>query len=540
MKDMFKFICRFSPGIILILFSLLSCETTELKLQDSPSQLTVPAAEANFVLNGIQLNMARQHVNLSSITNRIVRHTNQFGTYASSARTSTMNFAWARAYSITSNLNLLEDLSTVLNLPNQVGMGQVMEAFAYVNLVDMIGTAVYSEAVNPDEFPSPNLDSGQSIYDAMYVQLDEAIENLSATGSVQPIDIFYNGDMTRWIKLANTLKLKMYVTSKLSSPNPSAINAIVASGNYIKEEADDFQLYYSKQDVNPDGRHPFFTSDYITSAGTYQSNQFMYKLRFEKSIKDPRLPYYFFRQDLRHPLDIGEELGIGDDLLPCVNFNYDYCYIGDGYWGRDHGDDEGIPNDGVYRTAYGIYPGGGAYDTGNNNAPTVEVNSHLRGAGIHPMLTASFVKFMLAEAALPAPAGIGTTGNPRTLLEEGIRASMFKVADFSGVPMESAAVNAYVDVVLADYDAAANDQERLAIIIDEYYIALYGNGLEAYNNYRRTGYPDLQASVIAGTAFPRSFFLPESELNSNDNPDLVQKSLTDQVFWDTNPAGFID
>jgi hypothetical protein len=46
--------------------------------------------------------------------------------------------------------------------------------------------------------------------------------------------------------------------------------------------------------------------------------------------------------------------------------------------------------------------------------------------------------------------------------------------------------------------------------------------------------------VIAGTAFPRSLFLPSSELNSNDNPDLVQKSLTDQVFWDTNPAGFID
>ena len=74
----------------------------------------------------------------------------------------------------------------------------------------------------------------------------------------------------------------------------------------------------------------------------------------------------------------------------------------------------------------------------------------------------------------------------------------------------------------------------------EYYLALYGNGLEAYNNYRRTGYPDLQGVVISGTTFPRSFYLPSSELNSNDNPDLVQKSLTDQVFWDTNPANFID
>jgi hypothetical protein len=64
--------------------------------------------------------------------------------------------------------------------------------------------------------------------------------------------------------------------------------------------------------------------------------------------------------------------------------------------------------------------------------------------------------------------------------------------------------------------------------------------VESYNNYRRTGYPDLGYSVESNTDFPRSYFLPSSELNSNDNPALVQKMLTDQVFWDTNAAGFIN
>jgi len=50
----------------------------------------------------------------------------------------------------------------------------------------------------------------------------------------------------------------------------------------------------------------------------------------------------------------------------------------------------------------------------------------------------------------------------------------------------------------------------------------------------------LQDPIIAAGNFPRSFFIPESELNSNANPDLVQKSLTDKVFWDTNPDGFIN
>ncbi|MGA0041481.1 MAG: SusD/RagB family nutrient-binding outer membrane lipoprotein [Flavobacteriaceae bacterium] len=516
-----------------------SCETTDLDVNENPNALTVDSADPNFVLNQIQLTFAAQHLGLSGVGRAYTRQGYMFGTYAANAGAGTMNGPWSNAYSITTNLNLLKEISAARNLPNHVGIGQVLEAFAYVNLVDFIGTAVYSEAVNPD-FPAPNLDSGQSIYDAMFLQLDEAIANLNATGSVQPEDIFYNGDMSKWVKMANTLKIKMYVSSKLSGANASAVNTIVTSGNFIAATADDFQFRYGTSETNPDTRHPFFTSDYLTVADSYMSNSFMYMMKWDAPLDDPRLKYYFYRQTLLDPLTVGENLGIGGDLLPCDGASeYDYCYIGDGYWGRDHGDDEGIPNDGIYRTAYGVYPGGGAYDDGTTNGLTT-ATSNMGGAGIHPMLTGTYTHFMLAEAALPAPAGLGAAGNSRALLEAGIRMSMAKVAGFAGVPMSPTAVNNYVNTVLDMYDDAADNQAKLAIIMKEYHIALFGNGVEPYNNYRRTGYPDLQGSVIAGTAFPRSLFLPSSELNSNDNPDLVQKSLTDQVFWDTNPAGFID
>jgi hypothetical protein len=551
-----------SVAIFLLIFSVTSCETTDLDINNDPNSLTLESSDPNFVLNSLQFGITQQHLTLSINSAGIVRHTNLFGTYANSAGAGTLNGPWSNTYFITTNLNLLETLSETQNLPNHVGIGQVIEAFAYVNLVDYIGTAVYSEAVNP-EFPQPNLDAGESIYDAMYAQLDEAIVNLQATSAISPEDLYFNGDLSKWIKLANTLKLKMYVQSKLSG-NASAvsdINAIITSGNYINSLEDDFETKFGTNLTNPDTRHPLFVGDYSSAANTYMSNDFMNLLRFGKTVEDPRLKYYIYRQDLNDP---------ADDLLPCDgSADYDYCYIGDGYWGRDHGDDEGIPNDGSNRSTYGIYPVGGAFDDApsqadvvaqavadyvanpdqtqaefismrlNTENPTTSTSTNLGGAGIHPMLLASFSQFMLAEAALPAPAGLGVTGSSRTYLMDAIQSSFDKVGDFSGILMDAAATTAYKTVVGIEYDATTTDEEKLAIIIREYYIASYGNSVEAYNSYRRTGYPTLQSAVISTTEFPRSYFIPSSELNSNDNPNLVQKSLTDQVFWDTNPAGFI-
>lgn len=526
-------------GSILILSSIYSCETIDMDVNINPNELTMESADPNYVLNQIQTTFINQHVELSDLTSRLIRQRYQFGTYASNAGVSSMNNPWTNTYAITSNLNLLKKLSETKNLPNHVGIGQILEAFAYVNLVDMIGKAVYTQAVNPN-YPSPELDSGDLIYNEMFAQLDEAINNLTVNGSIKPEDIFYNGDLSKWIKLANTLKIKMYLSTRLVNPKPEEINKILLDGSYISTNSDDFQLKYGTSETNPDTRHPFFKSDYLTTAGSYQSNQFMYKLAFEKGIKDPRLPYYFYRQTIKNPLVLGEELGIGGDLLPCDGAsNYSFCYIGDGYWGRDHGDDEGIPNDGIYRTAFGVYPGGGAYDDGTTNGPTIKTNNK-GGAGLHPILASTYVNFMLAELSLPQPSGIGINGNAKEYLEKGVRQSLDKVASFSGIPMDSQDKENYVLKVLELYDMESSPSGRLSVIINEYYIALFGNGIEAYNNYRRTGFPELQKSVISGTEFPRSFFLPSSELNSNDNPNLKQKSLTDQVFWDINPAGFIE
>jgi hypothetical protein len=553
-----------------------SCETTNLDLQNDPNNLTPDSADPNFILNGIQFTFANQHLNLSSISSGVVRHTNQFGTYGASAVSGTMNGAWASTYSITNNLKLLKTLDVDGTLNNEIAIGEILEAYAYVNLVDYIGTAVYSEAANPlIEFP--NLDTGESIYDAMYVQLDEAISKINVSGTVNE-DLYYNGDLNKWVKLANTLKIKMYVQTKLTNNTSAAseINSIIASGNYINTEDDDFVYRFGTSATNPDTRSPFFQAAYITGAGgTYMSNDFMNKLLNGKSIEDPRLKYYIYRQTLSNPTA---------DLLPCDgDADYQYCYIGNGYWGRDHADNEGIPNDNEFRSTYGAYPGGGALDVNTvlslsqrgadeyaafppitdpdfpvnpdtelpyteaewidkvvNDSYPARFAENLGGAGIHPMLLSSFTNFLLAEAALPGSAGLGTTGSPETYLRAGMEESFSKVATYAGAPMDAATVTTYVDEVIANFNAAASDSDKLNIIITEYHLAAWGNSIESYNNYRRTGFPDLGFSVISNTTFPRSYFIPSSEIDSNDNPNLTQKTLTDQLFWDTNAPGFIN
>lgn len=335
-----------------------SCETVDLDINQDPNSLTPDSADPSLILNSIQIQTVGQQLGLSNIVRGIMRHTNLFGTYANTSGAGVLNGAWATTYAITADKKIIAELNQTQALANHLGIAQVLEAFAYVNLVDYIGTAVYSEAVNP-AIANPNLDSGQDIYEAMYAQLDDAIANLNATGQITYEDLFYAGDLTKWVKLANTLKIKMYVQTKLiNDPNATAeINAIIASGNYITSADDDFVAQFDTNNDNPDARHPDFAATYDAggAGGIYMSNEFMNILLNDKSIEDPRTKAYIYRQTLTDPTG---------NLLPCAGAGgFNFCYLGNGYWGRDHTDDAGIPNDGPFRATFGAYPAGGAFDT---------------------------------------------------------------------------------------------------------------------------------------------------------------------------------
>ncbi|MFT4673392.1 MAG: hypothetical protein ACI9R6_000277 [Saprospiraceae bacterium] len=520
------------------------CEVTELDLLDNPNNIGQEVADQNFVLNQIQLSFNSIVSGFRGSSMSITRMTNQFGQYNGSVTVNSLAGTWQSSYQMFANVDLLEAINTTTEagIPYHLGVAQIIEAYTYISLVDYVGDVPYSQANQFGEFPTPILDNGEDVYLAQLALLNTAIANLNAESVVIPQDLFF-GDFEKenWIALANTLKLK----ANLNMGNGAAITDLL-SENIIDTDDEDFQFNYSIATL-PESRSPIFQGNYPNGTGGYMSNGFFDFLNagdaeapfVETGIEDPRLRYYLYRQKDQDP---------SGSSLPCAgNGDYDYCYVGNFYWGRDHGDDEGIPNDNTKRTTFGVYPGGGAFDNNQYNRVDSSNTPTLNGEGINPIFLSSFTHFALAEAGLDLGVGVDS----KALMAQGIQLSMDKVIDFSGAlsttdeddetidyAATSANVSDYIARVLAEYDAASGNEAKLAIVIREWYIASWGNGIEPYNMYRRTGYPTLQTGVFPVGPFPRSFRYPSSETNSN--PNVNQTTADNQVFWDTNPAGFIN
>tara|TARA_B110000114_G_scaffold88714_1_gene93748 strand:+ start:1 stop:1584 length:1584 start_codon:yes stop_codon:yes gene_type:complete len=520
------------------------CETTELDLLDNPNTISADDASPNFVLNSIQLSFNGIVSSFRGSSSNITRMTAQFGQYNASVTTSSLNGTWGSAYNMFANVNLMEEISasSEAGLPYHVALAQIMEAYTYISLVDYVGDVPYSQANQFGDFPTPELDAGEDVYAAQIALLNTAIANLNQDSAVIPQDLFYGDfDADNWIAVANTLKLKAH----LNMGDGAAISGLL-SENIIDTDDEDFQFNYSSGTL-PESRSPIFQGNYANGAGFYMSNGFLDMLNagdgeapyVETGIADPRLRYYIYRQ---------RDSGPSGSNLPCAGQDiYDYCYVGNLYWGRDHGDDEGIPNDQIRRSTWGVYPGGGAFDNNQFNKTNSTSITTLNGEGINPIFLSSFTHFALAEAGLDLGVGV----NSRVLLQEGISLSMDKVTDFSGslvttdeddetidYAATSTDINDYISRVLAEYDAASGNDAKLAIVIREWYLASWGNGIEPYNMYRRTGYPNLQTGILPVGPFPRSFRYPDDEVNTN--PNVNQTTATNKVFWDTNPGDFID
>lgn len=542
---------KFSVALLAALS--LSVGSCKLDLLDNPNAVTTSNTDINYLLNQIQLSYA-SHFNQSSDPGmRLTRMLNQGSAiYENAVSPAYYDGLWNVSYA-----TLLTDIKTLIPLAEKselyfhAGVARIMRASVLVNLVDLFGDVPYSEAIDPVNF-NPKVDAGASVYTAALKDLDDAIANLAATSKSSPTsDLYFSGNKDSWTRTANALKLKIYLNRRLidKSGSTAGINALIAEGKLISTTAQNFTFKYGSNLTNPDTRHPRYGYS-NTGAGDYQSNAYMGTMYYSKGFVDPRMRYYFYRQTTKNPTDVNA-LRCITNAKPTHYAATDYfCLPTDvGYWGRDHLNNEGIPPDGLLRTAFGLYPAGGLYD--NNAGTGVFLGAGAGGAGIQPILMRSFVDFMLAESALT----LGTTGSAKSLLQSAIEKSMTDVRSFALSTTEGGKITAfetdnkivwadevskYVAKVMASYDAATTDDARLNIIATEYWLALYGNGIEAYNMYRRTGKPaNLQPALDANPGtFPRSLYYPTSYITRNAN--AKQKSSIGQpVFWDTNPANLL-
>ena len=566
-------------ALAMVALSVFACGDLD-ELLVNPNGVAPDQADALSLYNSVQLgfrNVSNSQT-LYQFAGGLSRMDGETGAFTYEASHGPTEFSgfWDDVYAdLLPDIDAYIAIAEPLNLDAEVASAKIMKAYTYILLADLFDAVPLSQA-GQGEADTPNLtptaDSGEEVYNSAIALIDEALAQLDGADNFgsAAFDNFYNGNAADWARLGRTLKVRAAVATRLVGGAGGAAT-ISSNDDLIVANGQNFEWSYGNNRANPNNRHPFYNASYEDEAGRYQSNWYMWLMAESKGFRDPRTRYYFYRQTLDiFPGLAGSDPNAFDciftqvpdpEFLPehyeAISEDMPYCLgsYSQSYFGRDHLNGSGIPPDDNYRTVYGLYPAGGKFDTGLGSDAGNVFNlgtDGVLGEGIHPIWQASWTHFILAEAALT----MGTGGDARSLLEAGINLSMNRVFAFESkvdgarilattptvVTVEDtfepdSNVTNYLEFVMDEYDDADNDNDRLGIIAREYLIALWGNGIEGYNLYRRTCLPaDLQPGIDPNFgSFIRSALYPANHVNLNQN--ISQKgSITEPVFWDTNDA----
>lgn len=579
-------------ALAMIAFSMFACGDLD-ELLINPNGVDPSQADAVSLYNSVQLNFrnvaySQTVYEFAGGLTRMDCETGGFTYEATHAPTEFSGF-WNDVYAdLLPDAQAYLDIAEPLNLKAEVASVKIMKAYTYILLADLFDAVPLSQALQGDaETPNltPTADSGEEVYNAAIALLDEALVDLDGAGNFgsAAFDNFYGGSAAGWARFAKTLKVRAAVATRLvgGAGGAGTITGFDAAADLIVSNGQNAEWTYGTNRANPNNRHPFYNNSYEVEDGRYQSNWFMWLMAESKvipgateeddeTVVDPRIRYYFFRQNLRvFPTLVEDDPNVFDcqsqvsvptaDFIPehyeAISEDMPFCLgsYSQSYFGRDHLNGSGIPPDGPDRTVYGLYPGGGKFDNRVDNDDVLNAGTDgALGAGIAPIWQASWTHFILAEAALE----MGTGGDARALLEDALELSMERVREFENkvdgfeIVQQSPFVitvgdtyepdsnfTQYIEFVMDEYDAAGSDEDRLGIIAREYLIASFGNGIEGYNLYRRTCLPaNMQPGIDPNYgSFIRSALYPAVHVNLNQN--ISQKpSINEPVFWDTNDA----
>jgi hypothetical protein len=412
---------------------------------------------------------------------------------------SDQNNTWSSIFATTlSDLELIAQQAGENGSPHYAGVAKILKVYEYSLVVDVWGDVPYSEAQKLDQNTAPAYDDDEAIYTNLITLLTEAVTDISAASSnLTPgsNSLIYPGSFAttknNWIKLANTLKLRLYLHYSKKNPTfaVTQMTALINSGvPFMASNADNFQMAFNDA---ANQRNPI--SQFEVSRPNYLfANNSMVTLMNNK--QDPRLPFYFTPFPWNSTPATYKGVSPGDPAT--INYSRIYTYL--------RGSATGTPTPNAQ---------GGI----NANALTYSGTAPIR------LVTYAEYCFIRAEAAL-----MGAPGDPQTWFVNGITASMQQVGVTAAVLATYVALNGTL---------VGTNAQKLKQIIEEKYVALFGVSVEPWTDWRRTGYPVLTPPanrIPQVTNVPRTLFYAQSEIDLNPNaPDQKPADLQSKVFWDT-------
>lgn len=338
-----------------------------------------------------------------------------------------------------------------------LAIANIIKVAGLLRATDAFGPIVYTQIGSGNIAPTP--DSQEVVYKTMLQELSEAVQVLRDARSpiLSKYDLVYDGDPRAWQRFANSLMLRMAVRV------------------HFKDQA--------------------LAQEYITKATDTANGGVMTEIgHVAKVANSPKLP-------LRNPYIASVE-EYGETRMGATMWSYlvgfEDARISSMY--TTHTD----PQAAVRRVEVSYLPVPPTNNGATNNNVTLFGSRPVTDKAEVIWMRASEVKFLLAEAALY---GL-YNGNVESLYSDGVRMSFSEhnvagadtyLSNTMGSPRpfntpDNFRFRGYTDDISDDnvepaWNEDDTDEIKLQKIITQKYIALYPNAIEAWTEYRRTGYP---------------------------------------------------
>ncbi|TLU99451.1 SusD/RagB family nutrient-binding outer membrane lipoprotein [Dyadobacter luticola] len=392
--------------------------------------------------------------------------------------------------------------------PDLYAISLIIKVAGAHRLVDTFGPYPYTQYGTAAQV---TFDSEEEAYDAFFADLDKAVGYLKAAEKANPNadktrfakwdKSSLSGEYTNWIKLANTLKLRLAIRISKVKPDLAKTEAEKAvdpaSGGLLSD------IGFSVT--------PTTTNPYYTMANAWSDTRLSASIEtFLKGFADPRLPVYALAATDKDAAGQVKGIRAGSERPDKARYQY-----------------------------YSL--------------PNVSTTTAVKQIDVAESY------FLKAEGALR---GWNMGGTAKDFYEAGVRAS-FKANNVSGAdeylegnttqipytdPKNTANNLPAMTQITAKWYEAEAFETKLEKIITQKWIALYPEGTEAWSEFRRTGYPKLYPVAIsknpdlpAGT-FIRRLTYPSAVTNSSGEAVRAavaaylggKDSAATPIWWDVD------
>lgn len=436
---------------------------------------------------------------------------------------------------------------------NMFYVTRIYMAFMALANTDTYGDMPFKEYVQAKVPETNNVayDTQKDIYDAMFRMLEQAVDSIQPDDATQysvgSEDICYFGDWNKWLRFANTLRLRMALRISNADPERAKREAEAALNNQyglMASNGDNMQTVPKYAPVNAGGLDAggnenglamcsvAFNGESVMSWDLEQmyrnlsdgGKDYMVRISRKETITkqiDPRCLVCWYRSGMTATsLAAGTE-SISKDFAGCKR-------------GAQ------VPDISMSELNYSL--------TRTQPKPaSKDLNPDFWFNYARPTVWMSYAEslFLKAEAALRGWTGMELTESVEQYFRDGVKASM----DYYMI--SSADAQKYIDGLKALNDGtfASGDREKiLEAIITQKWMAVFPNGNEAWAEFRRTDYPALANQLLnnSGGSVPegkmiKRILYPNSE-NSNayftSHPELQQANTEGTRLWwdvaDTN------